>query len=84
MSVYIYIYIYIYTLYTEREKRAETCARVRCERTSHNIAPRLVGIGYRGHSVAVASFLAHYWPPAPISLEPLSLSLSLSLSFSPR
>ena len=70
----------VYMLYTEREKRAETrtCARVRCERTSHNIAPRLVGIGYRGHSVAVASFLAHYWPPAPISLQPLSLSLSLS------
>lgn len=40
------------------------------ERVGRNIAPRLVGIGYRGHSVAVASFLAHYWPPAPISLRP--------------
>lgn len=30
---------------------------------------RLVGIGYRVHSKAVASFLAHYWPPVLISLD---------------
>lgn len=60
--------------------RTRPCARARCERTSRNIAPRLVGIGYRGHSVAVASFLAHYWPPAPISLRPRSPFLSLSLA----
>lgn len=33
-------------------------------------AARLVGIEYRVHSEAVASFLAHYWPPVLISLDP--------------
>lgn len=49
--------------------RAATCVREgerEGGRVGRNIAPRLVGIGYRGHSVAVASFLAHYSSTFPL------------------
>lgn len=64
-----YTYVYPYALKRARDYMYVYVHACSTDKHSTISQPHLVGIGYRVHSEAVASFLAHYWPPVLISLD---------------